>query len=168
MISYDVCPSETSRVLRVESFTAVEDGGSYSSIRRLWSAIYDKVFECAEHSADRRSSLALPGLLPHMARRSTHLLQEFSWEMFNHHPPYPGPRAQWFPSFLTPQEIPVRSVSAFSEWQRGGDECHSGSNPRQQNSTTQDTKVGPTVWQMSHFRRWICEKIAQHLLYLFQ
>ena len=23
-----------------------------------------------------------------MARRSTHLLQEFGWEVFNHHPPY--------------------------------------------------------------------------------
>ena len=37
---------------------------------------------------------------------------------------YPGPRAQCFLSFLIPQEIPVRSASAFSEWQRGGDECH--------------------------------------------
>ena len=31
-----------------------------------------------------------------------------------------------------------------------------------------DTKVGPTVRQMSQFRRWICWKIAEHLLYLFQ
>ena len=30
------------------------------------------------------------------------------------------------------------------------------------------TKVSPTVWQISQFRRWICWKIAQHLLYLFQ
>ena len=29
---------------------------------------------------------------------------------------------------------------AFSEWQRGGDECYSGSNPRQQTSTTQGCK----------------------------
>ena len=35
---------------------AVEDGSSYSSSRRLWSAICDKVFECSEHSADRNSS----------------------------------------------------------------------------------------------------------------
>ena len=35
--------------------------------------ICDKVFECTEHSADRRS---------------TYLLQEFSWEVFNHHPSY--------------------------------------------------------------------------------
>ena len=31
-----------------------------------------------------------------------------------------------------------------------------------------DTKVGPTVWQMSQFWRWMCWKIAEHLLYLFQ
>ena len=30
---------------------AVEDGGFYSSTRRLWSAVYYKVFECTEHSA---------------------------------------------------------------------------------------------------------------------
>ena len=30
----------------------------------------------------------MPGLCPHTARRSTHLLQEFGWEVFNHHPPY--------------------------------------------------------------------------------
>ena len=27
------------------------------------------------------------------------------------------PRPQWFPSFVTPQEILIRSASAFSEWQ---------------------------------------------------
>ena len=66
---------------------AVEDGGSYSSTRRLWSAVYDKVCECTEHSADRNSSSAVPGLWPHTARRLKHLLQEFGWEVFNHHPP---------------------------------------------------------------------------------
>ena len=53
----------------------------------------------------------------------------------NHHP-----CNQWFPSFLTPQEIPVWSTSAFLEWQRGRDECQSGSNPRRQTSTTQGYK----------------------------
>ena len=50
----------------------------------------------------------------------------------------------------------------------GGDECHSGSNPRRQTSTTQDTILGPTVWETSQFRRWICWKIAQYLQYLFK
>ena len=59
------------------------------------------------------------------------------------------------------------SVSIFRMTERR-DECHSGFNPRRQSSMTKYTKVGPTVWQMSQFRRWICWKIAQHLLYLFQ
>ena len=45
---------------------------------------------------------------------------------------------QWIPSFLIPHEILVRS--AFSEWQRSGYECHCGSNPRWQTSTTQGYK----------------------------
>ena len=69
-------------------FAAVEDGGSYSSSCQLWNAVCDKVFQCTEHSADRNSSSVLPGLWPHTARRSTHLLQEFCWEVFNHHLPY--------------------------------------------------------------------------------
>ena len=44
--------------------------------------------ECTEHSADRNSSPTVPDLWPHTARRSTHLLQEFGWEVFNHYPPY--------------------------------------------------------------------------------
>ena len=35
----------------------------------------------------------------------------------------------WLPSFVTPQEIPVCWGLAFSGWQGGRDECHSGSNP---------------------------------------
>ena len=32
---------------------AVGDRGSYSSTRRLWNAVYNKVFECTRYSADR-------------------------------------------------------------------------------------------------------------------
>ena len=67
---------------------AVEDGGSYYNTRRPWSVICGKVFECTEHSADLNPSLAVSGPWPHTTRRSTHLLQVFSWEVFNHHPPY--------------------------------------------------------------------------------
>ena len=35
---------------------------------------------------------------------------------------------------------------------------------RAADSTTQNTKVGPTVWQMSQSRRWIRWKIARYLL----
>ena len=38
--------------------------------------------------ADRNSSSAVPGLCPHTAQRSTHLLQEFGWEVFNLQPAY--------------------------------------------------------------------------------
>ena len=80
----------------------------------------------------------------------------------------PGPRVQWFPSFLTPQEIPVQSVSAFSEWQRGGDEGHTVVPiPGGRLLWHRDTKAGPMIWQMSQFQRLICWKIAQHLLYMF-
>ena len=67
---------------------AIEDGGSYFSSHRLSSAIFDKVFEFSEHSADRNSSSVMSSLWPYTARRSTHLLQEFGWEVFNHHQPY--------------------------------------------------------------------------------
>ena len=47
--------------------------------------------------------------------------------------------------FLTSQKIPAQSASAFSERQRGGAMCHSGSTTRRQTSTTQVRKFGPTV-----------------------
>ena len=55
--------------------------------------------------------------------------------------------------FCFSNSCPV-SISIFK--MTGRDECH------------RDIKVGPTVWQMSQFWRWICWKIAEHLLYLFQ
>ena len=85
MTSYDARTSGTSHSSIV---AAVEDGGSYSSTCQLWSADCDKGFECTEHSADPNSSSAVPGLWSHTAQRSTHLLQEFGWEVFNHQPPY--------------------------------------------------------------------------------
>ena len=72
-----------------------------------------------------------------------------------------------FPPFL--QEVPVRSAKMFSEWQRGEDECHTVVPiPGGRLLRHRDTNVGSTVWQMSQFRRWICWKIPQCLLYLFQ
>ena len=43
---------------------------------------------------------------------------------------------------------------------------HIGSNLRRQTSTTLDTKVDLTVWEMPQSWRWMCWKIAQHLLRL--
>ena len=54
------------------------------------------------------------------------------------------PRIQWFLSFLTPQEIPVRS--AFSN-DKGGDVCHTVAPiPGGRLLRHSDTKFGPTVW----------------------
>ena len=60
------------------------------------------------------------------------------------------------------------SVSVFRMTERHRWVSHSGSNPRRHTSTTQDTKVGPTVRQMSQFLKWMCWNITQRLLYLFQ
>ena len=74
-------------------------------------------FESTEHSDDRNSSSAVPGLFPLTARLSTHLQQELGWEVFNHHPPYsPDLEHSDFHLFLhLKQQIPVRSASASSE-----------------------------------------------------
>ena len=136
---------------------AVEDEGSYSSTRRLRSAVCVKIFECTEHSVDRNASSAVPGQWPHTTPRSIHLVQEYSWKVFYHHPPYsPDLAPSDFHLFLLLKKF----LSAFSEWQRGGYDCHSGSNLRRQTSAMQDTKVGPTVWQKSKFQRWIFENIS--------
>ena len=58
---------------------------------------------------------------PHTARRSTHLLQEFSWEVFNQPPYCPdfGPVSSTL-SYISVISCPVSvSVSVFSRWQRG-------------------------------------------------
>ena len=78
-VSFPLVPSSHNSIV-----AAVEVGGSNSNTRRPWSMICDKVFECAEHSADPNPSSAVSGLCPHTTRRSTHILQEFSLEVFNH------------------------------------------------------------------------------------
>ena len=48
----------------------------------------------------------MSGLWPHTTRRSTHLLQEFSWEVVNHHPPYSTDLTPSdFHLFFTPQKF---------------------------------------------------------------
>ena len=107
-----------------------------------------KVFEFTVHSADWNSSSAVQRLWPHMAWWSTHLLQEFGWEVFNHHPPYsPDLSPSDFHLFLQLKKFLSGQHQRFQN-DRGGDECHSGSNPRRQISMTQDTKVGPPLWVM--------------------
>ena len=96
----------------------------------------------------------------HKARRSTHLLLEFSWEVCNHPPYSPDLAPSDFHLFLRLKKFLSCQRQRFQNV-RGGDECHTvvpipGGRLRRH----RDTKVGPKVWQMSQFRRWICLKIA--------
>ena len=136
---------------------AFGDGGSYSTTRWLWFAACGKVFECTRHSANRNSLSAVPGLWPYMARRPIHLLQEF-------HPISRTSR----PVISIFSYTSVRSAPAFSGWQIGGDECHSGSNPRRQTCTTQGYKSWPHVMTNVSIPEVNMLKIAEDLLYLFQ
>jgi hypothetical protein len=56
------------------SVAAVEDGGSYSSSRRLLSAVSDKVSECTEHS------FKMTELRSHFPQISRSLLHEIGME----------------------------------------------------------------------------------------
>ena len=138
MTSHDACTSGTSRVLTVASLQRFEDGDSYSSSCRLWSAVCDKVSECTEHSADRNSLSTVPAVISHRfpAPCSTtvteHLLFRKLCARWMQKQLTPKHKAKHIgvnidncgPSFLKSQEIPVWSASAYSEWQRGRDECH--------------------------------------------
>ena len=134
----------------------------------------------------------MSGLWPHTARRSTHLLQEF-----NHHPPYARasiPRSFLTPHELPVRPALAFSEWQRRRWvshsgynpgrqtstTQGYKSCyhsmtldtrwvsHSGSNPRRQTATTQGYKSCYHSMKKSQFRRWICWKVAQHLLYLSQ
>ena len=85
MTLHDAWTSGTSRVLTVATLQRLKMDALIPAPAG-WGAVSDKVFECIEPSADRNSSTAVSSLWPHKARRSTHLLQEFGWEVFNHHP----------------------------------------------------------------------------------
>ena len=148
-MSHDACTSGASRVPNSSIVAAVEDGGSYSSSRRLWSAVCDKVFErqnialieihrqlcqicghtrLARQHISRRSSAGRCLIVIHpIARTSRPVISIFPYTSRNSYPV---------------------SFSVF----RMTNECYIYSNTRRQTSASQDTKVGATVWQMSQFR----------------
>ena len=169
MTSHDACTSGTLRVLTVASLERLKME-TYSSTRRLWSdvPVYDKVFECTEHIADRNSS-ALPGLLPHTARRSTHLLQEFGWEVFNHHPSYsPDLAPSDIHLFLHLKKFLYRQRQRFQNDREAEMSVTVVPIPSGRLLRHRIQKIVPMVRQMFQFRRWICWKIVRHLLYLFE
>ena len=63
MTSHNACTSGTSRVLTIASLQRLKMRGSYSSSRRQWSTVCDKVFDCTEHNADRISSSAVSAVI---------------------------------------------------------------------------------------------------------
>ena len=69
-------------------------------------------------------------------------------------------------SYTSRNSCPV-SISVFRMTMRRRWVSHCDSNSRRLLGH-RDAKVGPAVWQVSHFRRWIYWKIAQHFLYLLQ
>ena len=62
---------------------------------------------------------------PHTARWSTHLLQDFSWEVFNHPPYSPDPVPSNFHLFLYFKKFLSGQLQDFQN-DRVGDECHTG------------------------------------------
>ena len=142
---------------------AVEDGGSYFNTCRPWSVICDKVYECTEHSANLNPSSAVSGLWSHTTRRMVNISCRNSAGrcLIIIHRIARTSRPVRFSSFLTPQEISVRSTASFSEWQRGWYECHSGSHLSRQTSTTHDTKVGPTMILWSELIKYLPAELLQ-------
>ena len=127
MTLHDACTSGTSQVFTVASLQQLKMECLIQSTRWLWSAIYDKVFECSEHSTNQNSLSAVSGLWPHGLTINTSTAG-VQLEVVNHHPPYSPD--------LTPSDFhlllhPKKFLSGQSQRLKNeeGDECHSGSNP---------------------------------------
>ena len=124
--------------------------------------ICDKVFECTEHCADLNPWSAVSGLWPHTTLRSAHLLQMFSWEVVNHHPPYS--------SDLAPSDFHLFLSDQRQRFQNEREEEMSVRVVPIQAEDFYDT--GYKSWSHSMANISILEvnmlKIAQHMLYLFQ
>ena len=88
MTSHDSRTSRTSLVLTVASLQRLKMEALIPVPADCEVCSVIKIFECTVHSADRNSWPLLLGLWPHTARRSTHLVQEFGWNVYIHHPPY--------------------------------------------------------------------------------
>ena len=92
----------------------------------------------------------------HMAQRWTHLLQEFTLQSRTS-----GPVISIL-SYTSRNSCP-NSVSIF-RIQRSRDECHSGSNPKQQISMTQDTNVSIPEVNMSKNSSTLAVSVPINLL----
>ena len=128
MALHDASANMTSRVLTVTSLQQLKLQARIlaPAICEVWSAL--KFFNAQSIAPNEICQLC-------QVYGHTHLLQEFSWKVFNHPPYSPDLAPCDFHLFLHLKKFPVRSASAFSEWQRWV--SHSGSNPRRQISMTQ-------------------------------
>ena len=158
MTSHDACTCRTRRILTVASLQRLKEEAFIPTPVDCEVRSLIKFFECTEHNADRNSSSAVADLWPHMVRRSTHLLQEFSWEVFNHPLYSPDLTSSDFYLFYTSRNSWPVSVSVFRTTKTRRWMSHSGSNPRCHTFTTYDTKFGPKVSQICQFGRWVCWK----------
>ena len=130
--------------------------GCYFSTSWLLIVVCNKFYECTEHSADRNSLRAEPGLWPHMAWWSTHLLQEYDWEVLIHHPSYsPDLTLSDFHLFL---HLTKFLSGQHQHFQNDRDVYQSGSQSQVADFYNAEYTVIPVIWQMSQFRRWICWK----------
>ena len=147
MASHDACTSETSRVLTVASLQRLKmealipepDDCEVRSVIKFLNAQSKAPIEI--HRQLWARSMATHGSTVNTSPAGVQLDGVLTSSTLQ-----AGPCAQWFPSFLTSREIPVRSASAFSKWRRGGDECHSGYKSWSHGMTK------------SQFRRWVCWK----------
>ena len=73
---------------------------------------------------------------PHKARRSTHLPQEFSWEIINHPPYIPDLAPSDFHIFLLLKKFLSAQRQLFQNDREAKIMSHSGSNPRRQTDDT--------------------------------
>ena len=141
MTSHGACNSGSSLVLTIASLQRLKMEALIPTPadREVWSVIKFLNAQCT----------AVSGLWPHTTRRSTHLLQEFSWEVVNYHPPYSSDLAPSdFHLFLNLRNFCSISVSVFKMTERRRWVLRWFQSKRK-TSTTQDTKADRILWQMS-------------------
>ena len=82
------CTSGTSRVLTVASLKRLNMEALIPAPADCEVQSVIKFFNAQSVAPIEIHRQLCTGLSSHTARRSTHLLQEFSWKVFSHYPPY--------------------------------------------------------------------------------
>ena len=98
-MNWRVFPSSNSSIV-----AAGEDEDSYSSSRRLWSAVCDKGVECTEHSVDRNSLSAVPAVIS----------RSWLYKIVAEHLLFRKLCVRWMSKQLTPERKAKRVESALT------------------------------------------------------